>query len=144
MYRYSPQHSLEFFIIHPGGPYFKNKEEGAWSIPKGEIESGETELEAANREFREETGLEPKEPFIFLGTTRLKSGKQIHAWAFEGDWEGLLLCQRHVTIEWPPRSGKQISFPETDKAGFFKETEAKQKLHPAQAIFIERLIKQLS
>ena len=90
MYR-QKNNELEFFIVHPGGPYWKNKDEQSWSIPKGEIEFSEQVLETAKREFKEETGIIPKEPFIPLGTAQLKSGKIIHAWAFQGDWSGLLM-----------------------------------------------------
>lgn len=140
MYRYNSTKELEFFIVHPGGPYFKNKDEGSWSIPKGEIHQGEEPFAAAQREFEEETGLKPLGNYKSLGDTRLKSGKKITAWAFEGDWDGLLLCQTNAKMEWPPNSGNIISFPEVDKAGFFTEHDAKRKLHPAQSVFIERLL----
>ena len=138
MYR-QKNNELEFFIVHPGGPYWKNKDEQSWSIPKGEIEFSEQVLETAKREFKEETGIIPKEPFIPLGTAQLKSGKIIHAWAFEHDWSGLLMCQSFVEIEWPPHSKRMIKVPEVDRAGFFKEQEAKTKLNPAQNVFIDRL-----
>lgn len=140
MYRLTKEGTPEFFIAHPGGPFFKNKDAGAWSIPKGEIEEGEEPFAAAQREFKEETGIVSSGPYIPLENTRLKSGKCIAAWAFKGDWHGLLMCQTHVKLEWPTRSGKIISFPEMDKAGFFTAEKAKEKLHPAQAVFIDRLL----
>jgi predicted NUDIX family NTP pyrophosphohydrolase len=129
---------LKVFIVHPGGPFWTNKDEGAWSIPKGEVNQGEDLMVAAKREMQEETGVVAKEPFIFLGDTKLRSGKIIHAWAFEGDWSGLLQSN-YMKIEWPLHSNKIISIPEVDKAGFYSITEAKKKLNPAQFVFVERL-----
>lgn len=133
---------LKLFIVHPGGPFWKNKDEGAWSIPKGEVDEGEDLLVCAKREMQEETGIVAKEPFIQLGETKLKSGKIIHAWAFEGDWNGLLVSN-HMKIEWPTRSGKWISIPEVDKGGFYTVEEAKKKLNPAQFVFVGRLRKEM-
>lgn len=137
--------SLEFFLAHPGGPFFKNKDEGAWTIPKGEVEEKDENdlLKTAKREFREETGISPKEELIPLGHTTLKSGKIIHAWAFESDWNGLLECQTFVNLEFPAKSGKYIKFPEVDKAGFFPQREALRKINPAQRAFIENLQKRI-
>lgn len=138
MYRFN-QGALEVFIVHPGGPYWKNKDEGAWSLPQGELEQGEEVFEAAKREFYEEIGMKPEGTFIPLGQVTLNSGKDVHAWAFEGDWSGLLTTQSFMKAEWPPRSGKFISFPEVDKAAFVSCNTAKKKLHPAKALFVERL-----
>ncbi|MEK6824410.1 MAG: NUDIX domain-containing protein [Nanoarchaeota archaeon] len=138
MYRFRPE--LEVFIVHPGGPFWKNKDESSWSIPKGELEEGEDLLSAAKREFMEETGLKiDSESFIQLGNVTLKSGKIVHAWAFEGDWSGLLMCQSYMNLEWPPRSGKLIKFPEVDKASFFSPEIAKKKINPAQRELIDKL-----
>ncbi len=138
MYRFRPE--LEVFIVHPGGPFWKNKDESSWSIPKGELEEGEDLLSAAKREFMEETDLKiDSESFIQLGNVTLKSGKIVHAWAFEGDWSGLLMCQSYMNLEWPPRSGKFIKFPEVDKASFFSPEIAKKKINPAQRELIDKL-----
>ena len=137
---------LYVFIVHPGGPFWKDKDMGAWSIPKGEADNGEkTEdnlLKVAVREMKEETGIDsPKneKSYFYLGKIKQKSGKVVHAWAFEGDWSGLLMCQSHVTIEYPYKSGKFIKFPEVDKAGFYTIEEAGKKLNPAQIQFLENL-----
>jgi predicted NUDIX family NTP pyrophosphohydrolase len=131
---------LEVFLAHPGGPLFKNKDEGHWSIPKGEIESGEVLLSAAIREFEEETGLEPRGDFIELGTIAQKGGKIVHAWAFAGEWEEAQLPRSNTfELEWPPRSGKIQRFPEIDRAGFFSIPQAREKLKEAQHPFLDRL-----
>ena len=142
------QEKLKFFLVHPGGPYWKDKNDGTWSIPKGEAENGESNLlEVAKRELKEETGIIPpneEEKYIFLGEIKQKSGKVVHAWAFEGDWTGLLMCKSFAKIEWPYKSGKFVSFPEVDKAGFFEFESAKRKINSAQAEFLERLEKILA
>ncbi len=133
---------LEVFIVHPGGPFWKDKDIGAWSIPKGEVEEGEGLLERAKKELEEETGIKPPfsdESFIYLGEVKQKSGKIVHAWAFEGDWNGFLMRQSFTEIEYPKGSGKKVKIPEVDKAAFFNSEEAKLKLNPAQAEFIDRL-----
>ncbi len=137
--------NLLVFLVHPGGPFWKNKDEHAWSIPKGEADNNaknEKELfEAARREFKEETGIEINKDieFIYLQNIKQKSGKVVHCWAFEGDWSGLLMCQSFAEIEWPFKSGKFIKIPEVDKAGFFSIEQAKRKLNPAQIELIDRL-----
>lgn len=146
MYKFKDK-KLQFFIVHPGGPFWKNKDLGAWTIPKGGVESGEDLLECATREFYEETGIKApknKKDFIELGETKLKSGKIIYAWAFESGKNegGMLLKQSMVEIELP-WTKKKIKVPEIDKAGFFSARIAKEKLNPAQAIFIERLVEKL-
>lgn len=130
---------LQVLLAHPGGPFFKNKDDGAWSIPKGEIELDEETLAAAVREFREETGVVPKRPFTALAPVKLKSGKIVHAWAFEGDCDPDSITSNTFTIEWPPRSGRQQEFPEIDRAGFFNVEDAKRKLNPAQVPLITEL-----
>ena len=135
----------QFFIVHPGGPFWKNKNAGAWSIPKGGVREGESLLECAKREFYEETGIrvkDKKENYIYLGFVKLKSGKIIYAWAFEGDWSGMLLKQSMVDIKLP-WSNKRKKVPEIDKAGFFPAKVAKEKLNPAQAEFVGLLEEKL-
>lgn len=131
--------AILYFIVHPGGPFWKNKDQETWSIPKGEPNPEEDLLEAAKREFYEETGIKSQGEFIPLGSITQKSGKVVHCWAFEGDWSGLLMCKSFTKLEWPPRSGKMISVPEVDKAGFFTKEEARKRIIPAQFEIIERL-----
>ena len=139
MYRWKGN-SLEVFLVHPGGPFFTKKDKRVWSIPKGEIEDDENFLNAAMREFEEETGLKPSGDFLPLGTIKQRSGKTVYAWAFLGDYlENKPIRSNTFKIEWPPRSGKQQEFPEIDKAGFFDVKTAKEKINPAQFVFIERL-----
>lgn len=130
---------LQMLLAHPGGPYFQNKEDGAWSIPKGEIEPGEDLLEAAKREFEEETGVHPAGPFIALKPVKQKGGKIVHAWAFKGDCDPRATVSNTFTMEWPPRSGRQMEFPESDRAGFFDVAAAKRKIKAGQAALIEEL-----
>ncbi|MBI4325456.1 MAG: NUDIX domain-containing protein [Chloroflexi bacterium] len=131
---------LEVFLAHPGGPFFRHKDEGHWSIPKGEVEPGEELLAAALREFKEEVGLHPPGPFLELGSIKQKGGKIVYAWAFCGDWDP---THAHVcnqfTMEWPPLSGKLQSFPEIDRVGFFSLPEAREKLKASQHPFLDRL-----
>ena len=111
MYRFRSG-ALEVFLVHPGGPLFRNKDDGHWSIPKGELAEGEPFLETAVREFREETGINPVAPFLELGSIRQKGGKIVHAWAFEGDWDGSRpICSNTFHLEWPPGSGKVQEYP---------------------------------
>jgi predicted NUDIX family NTP pyrophosphohydrolase len=131
---------LEVFLAHPGGPLFKNKDEGHWSIPKGEIEPDEELLGAAIREFEEETGLDPRGDFIELGAIQQKGGKIVHAWAFPGDWDETRPLQSNTfELEWPPRSGTLQRFPEVDRVGFFSIPQAREKLKQAQHAFLDRL-----
>lgn len=130
---------LEFFLVHPGGPFYRNKEDGVWSIPKGIPESNEELLQVAVREFEEETGIRPAGEFHSLGYVQQKAGKIVHAWTFIGKWdpaEGIR--SNSFSMEWPPRSGKQQSFPEMDRAAWFNLQEAKKKINPAQIAFLER------
>jgi len=133
---------LEVFLAHPGGPYFARKDEGHWSIPKGEIEPGEDHLATAIREFQEEIGIsvDPGGHFVDLGSIRQKGGKVVHAWAVEGDCPaGHCLKSNHFVVEWPPRSGKFREFPEVDRAEFFPLAEARKKIKPTQIPLLDRL-----
>lgn len=138
MYRRS-NGTLEFFLIHPGGPFWAKKNEGAWSIPKGLAENDEDLLKTAQREFQEETGITPVQPFHSLGCVKLKSGKTIFAWAFEGDWnpkDGI--TSNHIDIEWPPRSKKFISIPEADRAEWMAFDKASVMINPGQLPLLQR------
>jgi predicted NUDIX family NTP pyrophosphohydrolase len=132
--------ALEVFLVHPGGPYFRNKDEGAWTIPKGQIEAGEEPLDAACREFVEETGLSSDGPYLPLAPVRQKGGKTVMGWAFRGDVaDPIRIRPNRFTLEWPPRSGNMREFPEIDFAAFFTVEEARRKLNPAQVAFVEEL-----
>jgi predicted NUDIX family NTP pyrophosphohydrolase len=133
---------LEFFLVHPGGPFFKNKDVGVWSIPKGEFLDDEDPLEAAKREFCEETGQAVDGDFIALKPVTLKSGKVVHAWALEGDIDNETIFSNLFEIEWPPKSGKKQSFPEIDRAGWFDIDEAKIKINIAQIGLIDSFLNQ--
>lgn len=134
---------LEVFLVHPGGPYWKDKEEGAWSIPKGEFSEEEDPIVTACREFREETGQEISGDFIDLGKVQQKGGKLVFAWAVEGDIETDNIRSNTFRQEWPYKSGKWITVPEVDKGGWFSVEEAKIKINTAQFEFIERLVQLL-
>ena len=131
--------TVEALLIHPGGPFWKNKDEGAWSIPKGEVIEGEPLEDAARREFQEELGIPPADPLLSLGTVKQKSGKLVHAWAFEGDCDPRTIRSNTFTLEWPPKSGKLQQFSEADRAQFFDLATAKRKINPAQVAFLDRL-----
>ena len=135
---------LEFLLVHPGGPFWKNKDAGAWSIPKGEIEEKEDPLTAAQREFEEELGLPPKGSFTELRSVKQKSGKMVLAWASEGDFDADKIKSNTFSIEWPPRSGRMAEFPEVDRAGFFNLMEAKTKINPAQIPLLEEVVRSQS
>jgi predicted NUDIX family NTP pyrophosphohydrolase len=141
--RSSPQ-PFEVFLAHPGGPFWADKDEGAWTIPKGEIEEGEDRLETAIREFKEETGFLLEGPFVDLGNIRQKSGKVVHAWACEGDVDARAVCSNTFKIQWPPRSGTWLTIPEVDRCGWFDPEVAMTKINPAQGELILRLAKRLS
>jgi predicted NUDIX family NTP pyrophosphohydrolase len=128
---------LQVFLVHPGGPFFKNKDAGAWSIPKGEFSDDEDPLVAAKREFREETGQVIDGNFIQLKPVTLKSGKIVHAWAVESDIDHETIFSNLFEIEWPPKSGKKQSFPEIDRAGWFEVEEARLKINARQLGLIE-------
>jgi predicted NUDIX family NTP pyrophosphohydrolase len=131
---------LQVFLVHPGGPFFKNKDIGAWSVPKGEFLDDEDPLTAAKREFEEETGQAIDGDFIPLSPVTLKSGKIIHAWAVEGDINHETILSNLFEMEWPPKSGKRQSFPEIDRAGWFDVDEAKIKINPGQVGLIESFV----
>jgi predicted NUDIX family NTP pyrophosphohydrolase len=135
---------LEIFLVHPGGPFFRKKDAGAWTVPKGELEPDEDALAAARREFGEETAVVvPDGGYIELGETRQAGGKRVLAWAFEGDCDPTSITSNTFTMEWPPRSGNEQEFPEVDRAAFFTTDVARIKLNPAQAVFIDRLVEAL-
>lgn len=135
---------VKFFLVHPGGPFFKNKDDGYWGIPKGLLEENEKPLETAKREFKEETGLEPEGDFISLGTVKQKNNKTVHAWAFRADLENPVnISCNTCEVEWPPKSGRLITIPEVDKGSFFSEDEARIKINKAQIKFIIRLLEVL-
>ena len=131
---------IEFLLAHPGGPFYKNKDQGAWSIVKGEVDGTEDLFETAKREFQEETGFDPAGTFIELGTIRQKSGKTVYAWAFDMNYDlkNGFICNQ-VSIEWPPKTGKFISIPEIDQLQYFTLEQASQKINEAQKAFLDRL-----
>jgi predicted NUDIX family NTP pyrophosphohydrolase len=138
MYRYA-EGLLEVFLVHPGGPFWVAKDQGAWSIPKGLVGPGEDYLEAAKREFEEETSIRSSEPFLDLGEIRNQTGKRIFAWAFQGSAELPSVKSNLFTLEWPPHSGLKKEFPEIDKGQYFSLQTARSKINPAQAEFLDRL-----
>ncbi|MFP4483278.1 MAG: NUDIX domain-containing protein [Spirochaetaceae bacterium] len=132
--------SLELFLAHPGGPFFRNRDEGVWTIPKGIIEPDETPEVTALREFREEVGFTPRGELISLGTVRQKGGKVVEGFAVEGDLpEGFELESNTFEVEWPRNSGHYCRFLEVDRAEFFPPETARRKLNPAQTAFVDRL-----
>jgi predicted NUDIX family NTP pyrophosphohydrolase len=130
---------LEVLLAHPGGPLFCKKDEGAWSIPKGEPDGDEDLLLAAQREFEEETGVKPAGPFTPLKPIRQKGGKLVHAWAFAGDCDPATIQSNTFTMEWPPKSGRKAEFPEVDRAEFFDLATARRKIKEAQWPLVEEL-----
>jgi predicted NUDIX family NTP pyrophosphohydrolase len=134
---------VQVFLVHPGGPFWKGKEAGAWSVPKGEFEEGEAPLEAARREFREETGQEVEGSFIPLSPIRQKGGKLVHTWAVEGDINADEIRSNTFRQEWPYKSGQWQEFPEVDKAAWFEWEDAKTMINPAQAGLIDELRERL-
>ena len=131
---------LEFLLAHPGGPFWKNKDDGIWTIPKGEAQPEEDLLTRAQIEFEEELGTKPSGNFVPLGSIKQKGGKTVHGWAFEGDLpEKFELKSNTFQVEWPSRSGKFREFPEVDRAEFFQEEIARRKINPAQIPFLDRL-----
>jgi predicted NUDIX family NTP pyrophosphohydrolase len=132
---------LEVLLVHPGGPFWAKKDLGAWSIPKGEHDAEEEALACALREFEEETGTAPSPGDLTdLGSVRQKSGKVVQAWALEGDLDADTIRSNTFTMEWPPRSGRQSEFPEVDRAAWFGVAEARERINPAQAAFLDRLV----
>ena len=134
----------EVLLVHPGGPLWAKKDQGAWSIPKGEYDETEDPLACALREFEEELGVAPPgDPAADLGDTRQAGGKLVRAWAAEGDLDPAEVRSNTFTLEWPPRTGVMREFPEVDRAEWFGLAEARDRINPAQAVFIERLLELL-
>jgi predicted NUDIX family NTP pyrophosphohydrolase len=138
LYRRKPDR-LEVFLVHPGGPFWKKKDAGSWTIPKGEFTNEEPALDAAVREFKEETGAALKGPFQPLSPIRQKGGKRVYAWAAPGDIDPEAIVSNTFELEWPRRSGKQQTFPEVDKGGWFSLDAARQIINPAQIPLLDEL-----
>jgi len=140
---------LEVFLVHPGGPFYRMKHAGVWSLPKGEVDGGHQPYDVACREFEEETGRPLAQcahsgDAVELGSVRLKSGKTVIAWAHEGTWpDGLAVSSNTFPLEWPPRSGRIRQFPEVDDGAFFPLVEARTRINPAMEAFLDRLIAHL-
>jgi predicted NUDIX family NTP pyrophosphohydrolase len=135
---------VEVFLVHPGGPFWAKKDLGAWSICKGEYAENELPLEAAKREFQEETGFTAQGSFLELGVVQQASGKIVSAWAFEGDCDPGKLVSNHCQVEWPPRSGRMIKIPEVDRGGWFSIEAARERILKAQEPFLDRLSQMLN
>ena len=131
---------IQFLLVHPGGPFFTKKNEGAWTIPKGELLTDEDPLKAALREFEEETGYTPFPPFLALQPIIQKGGKEVLCWAAKGDFNATEITSNTFTIEWPPKSGKITEFPEVDKAGWFNIEEARKLINERQIPLLEEII----
>jgi predicted NUDIX family NTP pyrophosphohydrolase len=132
--------NVQVFLVHPGGPFWKKKDAGSWSIPKGEYDEGEDPLDAAKREFEEETGINADGEFIALGEARQSGGKVISAWAFEGDCSPVEVRSNMFSMEWPPKSGHEQEFPEVDRADWFSLDEARTRILKGQVVFLNRLM----
>lgn len=142
MYRWRDRR-LEVFLVHPGGPFWAKKDMGAWSISKGQYVDGEIPLDAAKREFQEETGFAAQGSFLELGTVQQSSGKVVSAWAFEGDCKPGELVSNPCLVEWPPRSGRMIEIPEVDRGDWFSIGDARDRILKSQAPFLDRLCQML-
>jgi predicted NUDIX family NTP pyrophosphohydrolase len=140
---YRRRGEVEVLLVHPGGPFWAKKDEGAWTIPKGEYEAGEDALDAARREFREETGFEVEGEFVDLGSIRQAGGKVVRAWAFEGDCDAAELKSNTFEMEWPPRSGRMVAFPEVDRGDWFGVEEARRRILKSQAGLLDSLVEAL-
>jgi predicted NUDIX family NTP pyrophosphohydrolase len=139
MYRFRGG-ELEVFLAHPGGPQSELRDDGHWTIPKGGAKPSETLLEAAQREFEEEVGIRPHGPYHALGSIRQRSGKIVHAWAFEGQWDDMHPIRSNLfRMVWPPLSGQYRDFPEIDRAAFFDMAQARRKLKETQCPLLDRL-----
>ena len=143
LYRRRDGAPIEVLLVHPGGPFWRRKDLGAWTIPKGEVGPGETLLAAARREFQEETGFAIDAPAIPLGHVRLASGKIVHAFAAEGDLDAANIRSNTFELEWPRGSGERHSYPEVDRAAWFGIAEARRRILPAQAPLLENLTRLL-
>jgi predicted NUDIX family NTP pyrophosphohydrolase len=139
MYRRAISGEVEVLLVHPGGPFWAKKDKGAWSISKGEYADGEPPLDAAKREFEEETGFLAQGEFLELGQVQQSGGKVVSAWAFAGDCDPAKLVSNRFSMEWPPRSGRMIEFPEVDRGGWFAIQDAKDQILKSQAPFLDRL-----
>ena len=139
LFRRDPAGGLALFLAHPGGPFWRGRDAGAWTIPKGVVQTGEALLDAACREFLEETGVEPRAPYLPLGHVRQRAGKRVHAWAWEGDADPATATSNTTRAEWPRGSGRWLTYPEVDRYGWFAPDAAREKLNPAQAAFVARL-----
>jgi predicted NUDIX family NTP pyrophosphohydrolase len=133
----------EFFLVHPGGPFWAKKDDGAWSIPKGEFTDEESALDAARREFKEEIGIELEGNFLELTPIKQKSGKTVFGWALQYDFDPSTIVSNTFEIEWPPKSGKMKSFPEVDRGEWFGIQKAKEKINAAQVPLIDELVKKI-
>lgn len=134
---------LQVLLAHPGGPYFERRDEGVWTIPKGEIEPDEDPRAAAIREFEEETGIQPSGPFLELHPITQKGGKRVQAWAFQGTCDPAAMVSNTVTLEWPPRSGRYQAYPEIDRIAFFSLDAAARKIKSRQQPLIDELVRTL-
>ena len=143
MYR-NRDERLEVLLVHLGGPYWQRKDSGAWTIPRGQVEAEEDYLAAAIREFTEETGWHPHGPYLPLGAVHPRSGRTVHAWAFEGSNDPASIRSNLFEIEWPPKSGQRQQFPEIDRADFFTIAEAQNKIITSELVFLHRLAEQLA
>ena len=130
---------IEVLLVHPGGPFWARKDDGAWSIPKGEFDAGEEPLAAARREFAEETGAAIDGEFIAVAPVRLPSGKILHAWAVRADFDPAQLRSNTFSMEWPPKSGRSREFPEVDRAAWFSLDRARAKIQPGQLPLLDQL-----
>jgi predicted NUDIX family NTP pyrophosphohydrolase len=139
MYRRTGK-ALEVLLVHPGGPFWRNEDDGAWSIPKGEMDEGEDPAEVALREFMEEIGSAPDGPLRSLGEIRQRGGKRVHAFAIEGDIDAGAIASNTFEIEWPPKSGRLQTFPEVDRAGWFDLPAARMKIIESQRLLLDRLM----
>jgi predicted NUDIX family NTP pyrophosphohydrolase len=138
LYRHGPG-GIEVLLVHPGGPYWAKRDDGAWSVPKGLVDPGEDELAAARREFEEETGFAAQVPGLDLGVFRQPSGKRLHIWAMEGNWDPRQLRSNLFELEWPPRSGRFQKFPEVDRAAWFAKDAARTMIVKGQRPALEKL-----
>jgi predicted NUDIX family NTP pyrophosphohydrolase len=132
--------TIEVFLVHPGGPFWRKRDDGAWSIPKGEFDDKESPVDAAVRELREETGFGIDGPFLALGMIRQAGGKFVQAFAVAADVDPTKIVANSFEIEWPPRSGRRATFPEVDRAAWFSIEQARTKINPAQTEFLDRLL----